>query len=190
MDGSGLETLSPANRDAVTAELRPGESVRWAAEPSPQMQLAGCAVWLVAIPFIGFGLFWFGASAIAMLTTRDHSLGHAAFAAFGLPFLIVGVIAFFQPWQMRAKVRRTSFALTDQRLMRIVRGNPRQVDEMPLDAIGSVSRQVLSDGSGTLTIQTFAPADAEGHRFAASYVLPGVRDVERGYRLLMAHARQ
>lgn len=187
MNEALMAELSEANRAALAAELLPGEALRWAAEPSSGMRVAGFAIWLVAIPFLGFGLLWTGLTLVPLLIgapARMTWLGIVA-ALFGLPFLGVGLIAFRKPFQLRKAAENTVYAFTDQRLIRLQHGKTRAVSEVPMDSIGSVDMVEYSDGSGTLTIQALGPPEAEGRRRPiALYQLMGVKDVARARTLL------
>lgn len=183
--------LSDGNRAALAAELLPNETLLWAAEPSAGMRVAGFAVWLVAIPFLAFGLFWTALTLVPLLSgapERMTWLGIVA-ALFGLPFLGVGLIAFLKPFSLRRAADNTVFAFTDRRLIRLQHGKTREVSEVPMDSIGSVDMVEYSDGSGTLTIQALGPPEASGtRRPIALYQLMGVKDVARARTLLRARA--
>jgi hypothetical protein len=177
--------LSDANRAALAAELMPGETLLWAAEPSSGMRVAGFSVWLVAIPFVAFGLFWTMTALVPVLMGDREGWLALVFGSFGLPFLGMGLIAMFQPFRMRRNADHTVYAFTDRRLIRLVHGSERAVSEVPLDAIGGVDMVEYSDGSGTLTINTLGPDDSEGgRRPMAVYQILGVQDVARARTLL------
>ncbi|MDG2533664.1 hypothetical protein P6144_08405 [Sphingomonas sp. HITSZ_GF] len=179
--------LSQSNRAALAAELLPGETLRWAAEPSSGMRVAGFAIWLVAIPFVGFGLLWTGLTLLPLLLgapERMTWLGIVA-ALFGLPFLGVGLIALWKPFSLRKAADNTVFAFTDRRLIRLQHGKTRSVSEVPMESIGSVDMVEYSDGSGTLTIQALGPPEPSGQRRPiVLYQLMGVKDVARARALL------
>lgn len=179
--------LSPSNRAALTAELLPQETLLWAAEPSAGMRLAGFVVWLVAIPFVGFGLFWTGLSLVPLLLGGFQGVGWIGLiaAAFGLPFLGVGLLLLAKPFALRRAADRTVFAFTDKRLIRLQHGRNHEVSEVPMDSIGSVDMVEYPDGSGTLSVQALGPPEATGaRRPVAVYQLMGVKDVSRARTLL------
>lgn len=187
MESQVIAGLSEGNRAALAGELLPGEALLWAAEPSSGMRIAGFAIWLVAIPFVGFGLFWTSLTLLPLLmgaSGRTGWLGLVA-ALFGLPFLGVGLIALWKPFALRRAADNTVYAFTDRRLIRLVHAGVREVSEVPMDSIGSVDMVEYSDGSGTLTIQALGPAEAEGKRRPiALYQILGVKDVARARTLL------
>jgi len=187
MNAQQMAGLSESNRAALAAELLPGEALLWAAEPSAGMRVAGFAIWLVAIPALGFGLLWTGLTLVPLLMgvpDRMNWIGVVA-ALFGLPFLGVGLIALWRPFSLRKAADNTVYAFTDKRLIRLLHGKTREVSEVPMDSIGSVDMVEYSDGSGTLTIQALGPAEQGGKRRAiALYQLMGVKDVARARALL------
>lgn len=187
MEDAVTAGLSEDNRAALAAELLPGETLLWAAEPSSGMRVAGYAIWLVAIPFVAFGLFWTALTLFPLLSGtpgRMTWLGLVA-ALFGLPFLGVGLIALRKPFALRKAADHTVFAFTDRRLIRLQQLKTRSVSEVPMDSIGSIDMDEYADGSGTLTIQALGPPEAGGtRRPIAVYQLMGVKDVARARTLL------
>jgi hypothetical protein len=187
MEDQASAALSAGNRAALAAEMLPGETLLWAAEPSAGMRLSGFVIWLVAIPFLGFGLFWTGLALLPLLLgagMQGSWVGGIA-ALFGLPFLVPGLIMFLKPFSLRKAADNTVYAFTDRRLIRLVHGKTREVSEVPMDSIGSVDMAEYSDGSGTLSIQALGPAEASGaRRPIAIYQIMGVRDVARARTVL------
>jgi hypothetical protein len=176
MDSDALDGLDPANRAAVLAQLSPGETLVWAAQPSGKMQLAGCAGWVRTLPFMLFGLLCLIAGILNIAAGVFSMAFLLFFIGVGVPCLIVGIRASRRMVAVPRDVRRTAYALTDKRLIRVVRDDTPHVEEVALASITSVSRTVDLDGSGSLTIQ------AAG----TTYILTNVRDAERGYRSIAA----
>lgn len=182
-------SLSPENRAALMARLEPGETLIWASEPSRGARLAGCFTALVAIPFIGFGLFWEALTLLPLLTGSATGNAFEWFGAlFGLPFLAVGVLALWSPRIMARRAARTVYAFTDRRMIRMLHGEEEALSEVPTDRIADVSFHEYSDGSGTLTVNTNASTDPEGE-VAATYQIAGVKDVKRIHQRMTAHLR-
>lgn len=186
-----MANLSAENRAALQAELRDGERLDWAAEPSRGMRAAGCVYLVFAFPFTGFGLFWlFGMGMAIAFDPAPFKAGVlvALLPLFGLPFLAVGLYLFCKPWLIRREASKTIYAFTDQRLLRIVHVRGRQVSTVPLDRLGAVDVQAYSDGSGTITLQTYGPADDDQPGAVITYQLLGVRDVATARALLEARS--
>lgn len=185
MDDQATNELSADNRAALAAEMLPGETLLWAAEPSAGMRLAGFVVWLVAIPFIGFGLFWTALTLLPLLLGAGMGWIGGIVSLFGLPFLAIGLILFLKPFSLRKTADNTVYAFTNRRLIRLVHGKTREVSEVPMDSIGSIDMAEYSDGSGTLSIQALGPPEASGaRRPIAIYQIMGVKDVARARTVL------
>ena len=156
----------------------PREDVVWCGRPTEQLQL-GTHEWALLSGGAAFLVIAL-AMAIAHLAGRhQHPAALAECAGYALlglaPFVwCLGVL----PWRRR----RTSFVLTDQRLV-VTRRDWRAVTQsIPLRAIEDVLVQETGNGVGSI-ILTMAPA-AAGARPAATLVLHAVPDVWRVYRLI------
>ena len=131
--------------DALEPHLVQGETVLWAGRPDPARHLTRGD--LFAIPFSilwgGFAIFW-EASALAS--------GPIFFALWGVPFVAVGLYMIFGRFIYKARLkRRTLYALTDKRVLKLVRGRRGDVlDTAFIDSLPAVNREVRADGSGSV----------------------------------------
>jgi len=187
-----MALLAPANRAALERELAAGEAVGWAGEMSRGTQWAGCMVWLVAIPFTVFGLLWMLIAGLGMLADSGamarvtSGLG----ALFGLPFLVIGLILLWQPMRMRRRARGTVYAVTDRRILRIVRAGATELSQVPLDRIASIDLQEYADGSGNLTVRTGPPRAGTGDDdIEATYLIVGIADARAAHRAIEERRR-
>jgi hypothetical protein len=175
-----------------------GERIRWSGQPNPSKLYAAFAIWLFAIPWTAFAVFW-EAMALFMLwgfmlwggTTKTPaaitwSFG-IVFPLFGLPFIVVGFAMLAMPFTVIAKAKRTVFALTDRRVLRVTAGQSREAESVMLSQIGPISVKVGSDGYGTLRIQTGTSIDSDGDRVTERFEIAGVPDVSRLEGLLLEH---
>ena len=183
--------IEPELDAILRRELMTGERIVWNGQPNPRKLYAAFAIWLFAIPWTAFALFW-EAMALLMLwggTTKTPavitwSFG-IVFPLFGLPFIIIGFYMLAMPFKAIAKAKRTVFALTDRRVLRVTAGQTREAESVMLGQIGPISVKVGSDGYGTLRIQTGISIDSDGDRVTERFEIAGVPDVSRLEGLLL-----
>lgn len=131
--------------DALEPHLVHGETVLWTGRPDPSKRLTKGDAF--AIPFSilwgGFAIFW-EAAALAS--------GPVFFALWGVPFVAVGLYMMFGRFIYKARLkRRTLYALTDKRVLKLVRGRRGDVlDTAFVDSLPAVNREVRPDGSGSV----------------------------------------
>lgn len=140
--------------DALKAELREGEEIRWLGMPDPRR--ARRAAWPVlafGAMFAGFAVFWMviaGAIAWNQAPSPGSAEVQRFLPVFGLPFLLVGAGIMSVPFFAGRRARRTLCAVTDQRALRVeVRRNVR-VDSWSGTDVGEVSKELFADGTGTV----------------------------------------
>ncbi len=141
---------------AVTRELRRGERLLWSGAKIRRMNwIALIGSWLFAIPWTAFALFWtwmaWGGTAGESLADRD--LFGWIFPLFGLPFILVGLGMLSAPIARMFLAGRTIFAITDQRIVRLVVGPTVKSTSVPARRIGMVERLERPSGTGTLSIE-------------------------------------
>ncbi|HZU99136.1 MAG TPA: hypothetical protein VFF73_20685 [Planctomycetota bacterium] len=173
---SAYELLPAEKAGRIECELDRGESVLWAGEPRPWSRARSAfAIWLFAVPWTAFAVFWMGGAAL--------SGAPLPFVLFGTPFVLVGIGLLSLPfWAMRA-ARRTCYALTDRRVIALEGGLGSIVTRSYLpDQLGRMTRTERSDGSGDLVIEAREWRDSDGDRRTIKNGLMGidrVREVER-----------
>lgn len=117
--------LPDALRQALRAELRPGEHLVWAAQPIPARYLkTGLRTWSFFIPWTLISLALcvvFGAG-----LWNGEIRGVDGLVALGVPlmFLALGVSFLVQPFQMRKRARGVVHAITTERALTIDSGAP------------------------------------------------------------------
>jgi hypothetical protein len=171
-------------------ELLPGERLLWSAQPSLHKLRTVFAIWLFAIPWTAFALFW---ETIAFLPwfasshTPDAmkwSFG-IVFPLFGLPFIVVGFGMLWMPFATRRKAAQTIYGLTDRRVLRISAGRKRESASVLFAQMGPIDVSADADGFGTLRIQTGTGRDSDGDRVTERFEITGVPDVTRLEGLLL-----
>jgi hypothetical protein len=102
----------------------------------------------VSVAWGGFAIFW-EVSVIA-------SGAPLFFWLWGVPFVAVGLYLIFGRFAYRAWLRRrTVYAVTDRRVLKLVRRRSGDsVEALFLDAIPAVNRELRRDGSGSVLFGT------------------------------------
>jgi len=171
-------------------ELLPGERLLWSGRPSPHKLRAAFLIWLFAIPWTAFALFW---EAMAFMPwyagthTPDAmkwSFG-IVFPLFGLPFIGVGLSMVWMPFKAQRKAAQTIYGLTDRRVLRVTAGTKRDSASVLFTQMGPYDVSADADGYGTLGIQTGTSRDSDGDRVTERFEIAGVPDVERLESLLL-----
>jgi hypothetical protein len=179
----------------LRSELAAGERLLWSGQPRGGKLARGFGVWIFAVPWTVFALFW---EAMALLPwaaasktpdTIQWRFG-IVFPLFGLPFVLIGLWMLWQPVRAMRRARSTVYGLTGRRLLRVVEAGDRTVESVLLDQIGPIDRREDRDGFGDLRIQTHSRVDSEGDRTTERFEVLGVPDVARLERLLLDNLPQ
>jgi hypothetical protein len=149
--------IHPADRERVESRLSPDEWIEWAGHPAPVLRMM--PVDLVLIPF---GLFWTGLSCLVIGKAIAH--GEPAPAFTQLPFLLVGLYAAIGHLIHRAhRRRRTTYAVTNHRVMSLVAGRRSEtVEARYIRSLSSVSTRTDSPHRGSVAFDN--PAGLPGWR--------------------------
>lgn len=183
---TSLLALPEPLRRAATAEFA-GEPVLWASPANPARAFwPAMGIWLFAIPWTAFSLFWESLAIGAYFARPGENLGGAPsgltafFALFGVPFVLIGFGMLAGPFWIAWRTRRTVYALSAKRLAIITLGWRRtETISIATRDIAEVKRKELGDGSGDLTVVTGWTRDDEGDRALVSHKLLGLGDVRR-----------
>src|SRR5262249_38975512 len=140
-----------ALRALVESELRTNERVTWIEQPIPaRAARAALPVLLFAVPWTAFSLFWMVmASGIAR---QRADVFHLGFAAFGLPFVAIGVGLLSSPYWAAQMARRTLYVLTDARAIILAAGwlGSTNVRSFEPSQLHDLQREQFADGTGSL----------------------------------------
>lgn len=174
---------------ALRRELGAGERILWSAQPIAGKLKAGFGIWLFAIPWTAFALFWEAAALLPWASSEtpsgiQWSFG-IVFPLFGLPFILIGLWMLWMPIKAMRNAGSTAYGLTNRRLIRMVAGSRREVASVLLDQIGPINRDESNDGTGNLRIQTHSRVDSDGDRLTEKFEVLGVPDVAKLEQLIL-----
>lgn len=182
--------VSPHMEQAIRRELTRGERLIWSAQPAASMMTSALWIWLFAIPWTLFALFW-ESGVLSIWSDRSAAASSleigfgVVFAIFGLPFIAIGFWMVWRPIGAMRKARDTIYGLTDVRLIRLVEGRTRVVASVSLDQMGPMDRTERRNGWGTLRIQTHSRIDTDGEREVERFEVIGIPDVAKLERLIL-----
>lgn len=142
-------------------EMRAGERLLWQGRMMSRVGCAQMAIWLFAIPWTAFALFWTG---MAWAMTRDVADGFMAylFPLFGVPFILIGLGMLTSPFLRSISAKYTIFGVTNQRVIRLFQRKSLRTETIDASQVGNIDRTERSDGSGTLTITVTNHSDSRG----------------------------
>jgi hypothetical protein len=164
-----LQELPPELRDVVQNELRAGEKLVWADRPAPRLFTAATiAPLLFAIPWTAFAVFWTVTAGGFFEDGRHPGPFNGfryGFALFGVPFILVGLGMLTTPLWTRRAMRRTAYAITDQRAIVFNGGffGSRTVQSFDPTRLVAMERTERADGSGDLMFEHFTTRRGRGH---------------------------
>lgn len=188
MPNSGMP--DPELDTILRRELLPGERILWSGRPDPRRLKAVFLIWLFAVPWTAFALFWEAMAFMPWIPSTHTpdairwSFG-MVFPLFGLPFIAIGLGMMWMPMRALNKARQTIYALTDRRVMRVTAGKARAAASVMIDQMGPIDVTADSEGYGTLRIQTGSHIDSDGDRVTERFEVAGVPDVSRLEGLLL-----
>ncbi len=175
------------------------ERILWAGAPGVRSRfLASFLIWIFALPWTAFALFWEGtALAIALHPPAyDHGgppdMMRYVMALFGLPFVFIGLAMMSAPFWVLQTARRTFYIITEKRVLCLVARREMAVQSIYGRDILDLSRSERPGGHGTLTISLGFARDSDGDRVEKTHTLTDIPDValvERHVRSLMQQAR-
>ena len=179
-----------ARQRALRGALLPGERILWQGRPGPGAARAAFLVWLFAVPWTAFALFWIGTALAGSLAAVGENGGGwswatLAFPLFGVPFVAVGAWMLALPFRAARIARATDYVLTPDRLVSFQTGDETVVRSVDLDRTGPMTVKRRADGSGTLVVETGSHLDCDGDRATDTFRIEGVADVARLERLLL-----
>jgi hypothetical protein len=189
MGASDASQLPEPVRRMLQAELQPGESIRWLAQPIPKrLAMTSLPIVLFAVPWTAFAVFWVWGAANS--TCSSPSLEARLFPLFGVPFVLVGLGMFASPfWLMRA-AKRTVYAVSDRRALVVSQRWSLPVRSFEPEKLCDLRRDQHGDGSGNLVFGQDIVATRNGSR-AVDYgfmAVPNVREAEEFVRALARSA--
>lgn len=189
-----LDAADTEESRRLRESLMPGERILWSARPAPGRMWPLFGIWLFAIPWTAFALFWElmalsgWLSGEAPRNLMDWGFG-IVFPLFGLPFVAIGFVMLAIPlWGMR-KAARTRHAVTNRRMITVSTGRRTEMLSVFLDRIGPIERSEGRDGWGSIKVQTRSRIDGDGDRITERFEMTGIPDVARVERLILSAQR-
>ncbi|MBK7207082.1 MAG: hypothetical protein IPH91_02210 [Elusimicrobia bacterium] len=165
----------------VQPQLQGGEGIRWIAPANPRMALmGGLALWLFAIPWTAFALFWMAGA--AGFKTPNFKSPAALFPLFGLPFVLIGLAMLASPIFLYRKAKRTFYIITDRRALIFEDGPTVKIQSFGPPQLQNIERIQSPDGSGSL-IFTERRTGRNGRGLKIGFL--GIKDVQHAEALLM-----
>ncbi len=149
---------------ALRRELQQGESMLWKGRPLSRINPRGFAMYLFAIPWTAFSLFWV-AMAIAGVVSMEVEGGGLlawAFPLFGVPFVAIGLGMLAMPFLPLFNAAKTLYAVTDRRVIELRLGKKLNAKSVPTGNLGAIERVEGRDGTGSLKIAVGRSKDSDG----------------------------
>lgn len=177
----GTETFSAAQN-----ELEPGENLLWTGNPDPQRAMFSTfGLWFFAIPWTAFSLFWtWGASGSGRRLSQPGWTFELLFPLFGLPFILIGFAMLLAPFSASRKAKRTTYAITDRRVLVIESGRTKIVQSFRGNDLGEIKRIERAGGSGDLVFAQRTSTDSDGDKRTTDTKFIGIADVRAADDLL------
>jgi hypothetical protein len=155
VQGVSTHVAALTDEQVVAGHLLPGERIHWVGKPDPGKLFGPADKFLVPFSLVwaGFAFLWMGGVVTAIVRGEE---GLWFFALFGVPFVLVGLYMVFGRFvYKRWRRKRTTYAVTDTRVLSIVAGRGTQiVSQAFLSSLPAVSSTISSDGSGTIVFGT------------------------------------
>lgn len=171
---------------ALTHEMRDGEEVAWQGMKLARIEPKGFAIWLFAIPWTAFSLFWTAMASLATVAT-DDSVGILgwAFPLFGTPFILIGLGMLAMPFVPYFQRGRILFAVTNQRVLQLEMGRDLTVKSIPASRIGDIVRRESGDGTGSVEIALSGAIMGVNSRRTTEMTLGRVDDIRGAYAAVL-----
>jgi hypothetical protein len=148
---SGPTTIRQRLDLALHRELDAGETIVWQGMKLARVEPKGFLIYLFALPWTGFALFWM--SMAIMLTGGSEADGFGwMFALFGLPFVLIGLAMFAVPFLSYFQRGRILFAVTNTRVLKLSLGRELTVVAVLPGKIRTTVRTESGDGTGTIEL--------------------------------------
>ncbi|MCA3693170.1 hypothetical protein [Aquidulcibacter sp.] len=177
-----LATNGSSLMDIAKQELA-SEDILWAGQPNHWHAFwAITPLWLFAIPWTLFALFWELAAIAPLLSQeplKDTNIKSMAviFPLFGLPFVLIGLGMLAAPLWGLNRAKRTLYVLTDKRLVTIQSGKSVQVESRLIGKSISIRRSEKPDGTGTVHLGFGGRRDSDGDFVQDTVTLSGIPNV-------------
>lgn len=170
-------------------ELEPDENLLWTGTPDARRaMISSFAMWLLAVPWTAFSLnsMW-SASGMGRVAWPPSGLPpNFGFVLFNVPFIFIGFAMLLTPlWTFR-QTKRTTYAITDRRVLIIETGKTKTVRSWSGKDIGEIKPVEREGGSGHLAFAPRVSTDSEGSKQTTETKFIDIPDVRSVDNLLRA----
>lgn len=173
-------------KTALKDELETGERIKWQGMKLARVEPAGFGIYIFAVPWTAFALFWMAMAAWISPSGPDAGILESAFPLFGIPFVLIGVGMLARPFLPFLQRGRILFAVTDSRVIKLSQGRQLTVNSVPWSRIGDIVRRESSDGTGSVDL-TLSTTMIDYHGQRSSMMIVGrVDDVRGAYEAILA----
>lgn len=144
---SSAGAFDDKSAEALRDVMEPGERLLWSGRPRPGFMLRASDIFMIpfSVLWCGFAIFW---------EWSVVSIGRAPWflKLWGLPFIALGLHFVFGRFFVDAYQRnRTSYGITDRRIVIVMEGFRRQVRTLALEGLTEIDLAEGRGGRGTLT---------------------------------------
>ncbi|MCL2469252.1 MAG: hypothetical protein FWF24_03360 [Alphaproteobacteria bacterium] len=145
------------------AYLQPSETILWQGAPAPQalrLNRQSFVVYPFAFFWLAFSLFWVNGASTPLQEMAARGFQETdfveivfafVFPLFGVPFVLAGLWLLYKPFADRNKIRRSIYALTNDRALILKRGWRNKLISIPFqESLRTAKEKAPQGDSGTL----------------------------------------
>ncbi|HSC86515.1 MAG TPA: hypothetical protein VLC09_04565 [Polyangiaceae bacterium] len=167
--------LAQQHETTLRGYLDPGEAVRWSALPAPDAFAKEARGFVYfSIPWLAFIAFW----------TFMAQKGSGIFAAFSLPFWLVGFWMLLAPIRARKRAGKTLYAITNKRAVILETGKETTLRSFYPRDLGDLTLVERRPGHGDLIITHDVSRDSDGDKRSTKIGFFGIDDIKKVSRML------
>lgn len=166
-------------RAALERQLGPEETVQWHGWQLGRIDPHHFGIYVFAVPWTAFALFWTTMAAAAVSATNLGGAGLLAWAfpLFGVPFIAIGAFMLARPFVPLWERGRVLYVVTDRRALKLALGRDLVVTSCPANRIGLAVRREQEGGTGSITLTVKIGRDREGGKETETFDIGPVADI-------------
>ena len=182
---TGPTTIAQRLEIVLSRELEDGETLVWKGMKLARLEARSFAIYLFAIPWTAFSLFWIAMAGLATQAAHNDPLAWV-FPLFGVPFVVIGLGMFAKPFVPYFQRGRILFAVTNRRVLKFSLGRELTVNSVPGSTIQDMVRRESADGSGTIDLSLSIDVIGYTGRKSRKLELGRVADVMAAFQAVTA----